>query len=321
MTSVNGATGRDAHRTETEPDCCPLCGTPISAATRARLDEKLRTQLAKTEQTLRDQFAREQRQAAAKAAAQVAKAKADAAAQVERVRKDATKAAATALQPKIAEAVAQAVQAERTKAYGEKLSLEQQLEEMKRRLQRRSAHDIGEPAEIDLHAALAAALPKDRVSRVAKGVRGPDVVVEIIYEGSIAGKITLDSKDHLRWLNKFTIKLREDQIAEGADFSILSSSAFPVGARELYIQDNVIVASPARVLVLVHLLRRNIIENYRLKLSAEARNEKGAKLLAYIGSAAYGDLFERVAKLTADLLDIGSPTRLGRTRPETRGLA
>jgi hypothetical protein len=66
----------------------------------------------------------------------------------------------------------------------------------------------------------------------------------------------------------------------------------------------VIVANPARVLVLIHLLRRQIIENYRLKLTAEGRNEKGAKLLAYIGSAACADLFERVAKLTADLLDI-----------------
>jgi hypothetical protein len=111
------------------------------------LDEKLRTQLAKTEQTLRDQFAREQQQAAAKAVAEIARAKADTAAQVEKARKEATKAAAAALQSKIAEAVAQAMQVERTKAYGEKLALEQQLEEMKRRLQRRSAHDIGEPAE------------------------------------------------------------------------------------------------------------------------------------------------------------------------------
>jgi hypothetical protein len=139
---------------------------------------------------------------------------------------------------------------------------------------------------------------------VAKGVKGPDVIIEVAHEGSIAGKIVLDSKDHLRWSHKFTTKLRADQIAENADFAILSSSIFPAGARELHIQNNVIVASPPRVLVLVHLFRRQIIENYRLRLIVEARNEKGAKLLAYIASAGCADLFERIAKLTADLLDI-----------------
>jgi hypothetical protein len=143
----------------------------------------------KAEQTLRNEFARHQQQAAAKASAEVAKARADAAAQVEKARKEVTKAAVAALQPKITEAVAQAVQAERAKAYGEKLAMEQQLEEMKRKLQRKSAHDIGEPAEVDLHEMLTSAFPEDVVSRVVKGVRGPDVIIEVIYEGNTAGKI------------------------------------------------------------------------------------------------------------------------------------
>jgi DNA repair exonuclease SbcCD ATPase subunit len=160
--------GRHTHRTQSEAERCPLCGSAISAATRARLDEKLRAQLAKAEQTLRDQFASEQQQAAAKAATEVARAKTDAAAQIEKARKEAAKTAAAALQPKMAEAVAQAVQVERTKAYGEKLALEQQLEEMKRKLQRKSAHDIGEPAEVDLHTMLVSAFPGDNMSRVFK---------------------------------------------------------------------------------------------------------------------------------------------------------
>ncbi len=113
------------------------------------------------------------------------------------MRKEATKAAAAALQPKIAEAVAEAMQAERTRAYGEKLSLEQQLEEMKRKLQRKSAHDIGDPAEVDLHAMLASAFREDNVSRVPKGVRAPDVIIEVIHQGNLAEKIVLDSKNHL----------------------------------------------------------------------------------------------------------------------------
>lgn len=100
--------------------------------------------------------------------AEVGRAKADAAAQVDKARKVASKTAAAVLAPKIAEAVAKAVRAERTKTFAEKLAPEQQLEEVKRRLQRKSAQDVGEPAEVDLHAALVSAFPKDRISRVQK---------------------------------------------------------------------------------------------------------------------------------------------------------
>jgi hypothetical protein len=239
--------------------------------------------------------------AAPDAAAQIARAKADAAAQIEKARREASKAAAAALQPKIAQAVAQAVQVERTKTYGEKLAMEQQLEELKRKLQRKSAHDIGEPAEVDLHAMLVSAFPGDNISRVAKGVRGPDVVVEVIHQGNLAGKIILDSKDHLRWSNKFTQKLRADQISEGADFAILSTTTFPAGKEHIHVQDNVVVASPARILALVELLRRLVIQSYIQRLSIEARNSKAEAVFDFITSAACSDLFEKIGKLTGEL--------------------
>jgi len=293
--------GRHAHRTQSAAERCPLCGSAISAETRARLDEKLRAELAKAEESLRVQFAREQQRAATKAATEIARAKTDAAAQVEKARREATKAAAAALQPKLAEAVAQAVQTERTKAYGEKLALEQQLEEMKRKLQRKSAHDIGEPAEVDLHTMLASAFPEDVISRVAKGVRGADVIIDVIYEGNTAGKIILDSKDHLRLSNKFTQKLRADQLSEGADFALLSTTRFPAGKEQVHIQDNVIVASPARILALIELLRRLVIQSYIQRLSIEARNEKAEAIFAFVVSPACCDLIERIGKLTGEL--------------------
>jgi hypothetical protein len=305
MTTPSGAIGQTAHRhthrTKAEAEQCPLCGSPISAATRARLDEKLRAELASAEQSLRDQFAGERQQVAAKAAADIAKARADAGAQVEKIRKEATKTAAAALAPKIAEAVAQAVQAERTKAYGDKLALEQQLEEMKRKLQRKSAHDIGEPAEVDLHAALVSAFPEDDILRVAKGVKGPDVVMEVIYQDHVVGKIIIDSKDHLRWSNKFTQKLRTDQLSESADFAILSTTTFPAGKEQIHVQDHVIVASPARVLALVEFLRRLVIQSYIQRLSIEARNEKAEAIFAFVVSPACSDLIERIGKLTGEL--------------------
>ena len=88
----------------------------------------------------------------------------------------------------------------------------------------------------------------------------------------------------------------------GADFAILSTSTFPKGARQLHIQDNVIIADPARVPVLVHLLRRQILQNHVLKLSTEARNEKAERLYDFIISPVCTDLLDRVVKLTEDMV-------------------
>lgn len=201
-------------------------------------------------------------------------------------------------------AIGDAVLAERAKYVTEKLALEGQLDDLKRRVQARTANQLGEPGEIDLYERLTAAFPDDRVSRVVKGVPGPDVLVEVVHNGEVIGKIALDSKVHARWQNKFTSKLRSDQLAEDADFAILSTSVFPKDATQLHIQDGVIVADPARVPVLVHLLRSQIIENYTLRLTAEARDAKAERLLAYVVSPGCRDLLDRIVRLTTDMASL-----------------
>jgi len=302
MTTQTASTRSNGHDHDLHSDhsveTCPLCGSKLTGAryrdAMARMERVEKERMTALETSLKSKFADQQREAAAKAARETA-------AQVEKAKKEAAKIAVAGFQAKVAEAVSLAVQVERTKAYGEKLSLEQQLEEMKRKLQRKSAHDIGEPAEVDLHAVLSTSFPDDNVSRVAKGVRGPDVIVEVIHQGTVAGKIILDSKDHLRWSNKFTQKLRADQLAEDADFAILSTTTFPAGKEQIHVQDHVVVASPARVPVVVELLRRLVIQNHVMRRSIEARNDKAHEIFDFIVSDTCSDLFDRIGKLTGEL--------------------
>lgn len=202
---------------------------------------------------------------------------------------------------KSVKAIDDAVLVERAKWATEKLGMESQLQDMQRRLQAKTAHQLGEPGEVDLFERLTAAFPGDRISRVVKGVPGCDVLVEVIHNGEVVGKIALDSKVHARWQNKFTTKLRADQLAENADYAILSSSVFPAGAKQLHLQDGVLVADPTLVPVLVNLLRGQITESHRLRLSAQARDEKAEKLLAFVVSPTCTDLLDRIVKLTDDL--------------------
>jgi DNA repair exonuclease SbcCD ATPase subunit len=168
---------RHAHRTQAEADRCPLCGSPISAALRARLDEKLSAQLAKAEQSLRDQFARDQAVAEqrAKAAIEAARRDAGKAAQAqikalradqEAVIKQQVEAALEVLEKRVTEAVA----AERMKAYSERQKLDAQLQELQRKLQKKTANDLGDEGELDLYSELTREFPMDQIERIKKGV-------------------------------------------------------------------------------------------------------------------------------------------------------
>jgi hypothetical protein len=53
--------------------------------------------------------------------------------------------------------------------------------------------------------------------------------------------------------------------------------------------------------VLVHLLRRQIVENFRLKLSANDRNEKADRIYAFILSPTYADMLDGLLKRLGEL--------------------
>ncbi len=309
---------------------CPTCNQSVSQEQfeqiQVRIEGEERTRAAKIERTLQARFA-----------AQIEKAKQEAAAREAAIRQQATKAATAALAPKIAEAEkvkkaaeamvkevkasqeaaisqrllaqrealdkqkAKAISDEKAKAYEERLRLEEKLQELTRQLQKKTAHELGEPAEFDLYEILRSQFGGDNIARVGKGIKGPDIILEVVHSGTVTGSIAFDCKNHKRWQNVFTKKLRADQLAAGAEFAILSTSTFPKGARQLHIQDNVIIADPARVPVLVHLLRRHIIRNHSLKLSTEARNEKAERLYDFIISPVCGDMFNRIVKVTEDM--------------------
>jgi hypothetical protein len=287
---------------------CPLCGQPVTQAQYTRIQKQIeaqvRARLEQAEKTLKDGFARQVK------------------AETEKVHREAKKAAEQQIKVSLAnqektisqrlqaqravldQSRSAAINAEKEKYFREKLKLQEQLQDMQRRLQAKTAHELGEPAEVDLFKSLENAFPHDRLSRVPKGQKGPDVIMEVVHDGGVIGSIILDSKNRKRWSNKFTAKLRADQFAKGADFALLSTSTFPKSAQQLHLQDGVIVASPARVVVPVDLLRRQIVESHRLKLTTDARSEKADRLFDYIVSPACMDLLNRIGNLTTEMVDL-----------------
>src|SRR6516164_8918806 len=166
--------------------------------------------------------------------------------------------------------------------------------DMKRRLERKTAGELGDEAEVDLFGALKREFGGDEIVRVPKGRNGADIIHRVV-EGTACGKLTYDAKAHKRWLNSFTTKLRQDQVAEQADHAVLVSAVFPAGAQQLAVRDGVVIVHPARVIALAHLLRRHTIQLHTLRLGNEGRAEKTAKLYEFMISDRARHLWDQIA--------------------------
>jgi hypothetical protein len=197
-----------------------------------------------------------------------------------------------------------AVNAERSRIFNEKLKLEEQVKKLQRQLEKKSADELGEGAEIDLLDVLKGAFKNDHIQHVGKGKPGVDVIQDIVLNGKVCGRIVYDSKNRTAWRNDYVAKLRDDQIAAKADYAILSSNVFPAGVKQLHEQDGVIIACPARVLTLVQMLRRIIVQMHTLSLSNRERGKKTAELYQFIRSESCKQLFERIDEHTGDLLEL-----------------
>jgi hypothetical protein len=188
-----------------------------------------------------------------------------------------------------------ALNAERAGFLKVKMKLEEDLTDVQRRLQQKTAHEYGEGAELDLFEVLKAGFQGDRIRRVKKGVAGADIIHEIVEDGKVINKIVYDSKNRGgNFQSEYATKLRKDQIAEKAEFAVLSTNKFPPGERELCTFENVILASPARVLALAEILRGQIVVNHELRVSAVEREKKSVELYAFINSPLAGQLLDSV---------------------------
>src|SRR4030095_7614990 len=171
-----------------------------------------------------------------------------------------------------------AVLAEKAKV----LKLQSELQDMHRKLEGKTAHELGEGSEVDLFEQLRTAFQEDRIQRVPKGVNGADVIHEVVHNGRVCGKIIYDAKNRDSWQNGFATKLKADKLAQAADHAILSSNKFPKDKSQIHTQDGVIVANPARVLAIVEILRDQLVRMHELRISNEERGHKTVALYAFI---------------------------------------
>lgn len=294
------ATRRHSHKPnahDVEGGVCPTCGQPISKALLDQITAKARARLTELEQ-------RAMAKAKAEIAAAVAKAKQDAAAAVAKSKQD----AAAALAGKVAEAI----NAEKARGYAERLKLTEQFQDLQRRLEKRTAHELGEEGELDVLAMLTGAFPDDEITRVPRGRNGGDLVHTIVQAG-ITAKLLFESKNQKVFQSKWIATARKNQIEEGAAHVVIVSVAFPAGQRELMVKDGVLVCSPSRLIAVATWLRAQTIRAHSLKLSNQQRLDKAERLYTFMCSDRVADRWSRMAQTMTRMKDA---LRVERTQHE-----
>jgi hypothetical protein len=196
-----------------------------------------------------------------------------------------------------------AVNVEKAKAFEENQKLANKVSDLQRALEKKTAEDLGEGAEIDLFDALKKEFPNDDITRISKGAPGADIRHIVMLRGQECGTILYDSKNHngFRW--EHVTKLKTDQLAAKAEHAILSTHKFPQGARQFHIHDGVLLANPARVVAIATLVRQHLLHVHTLRLSSIERERKTSALYEFITSERYSLLLQRIDERATKLLE------------------
>lgn len=178
-----------------------------------------------------------------------------------------------------------------------------QVEELKRRAQQGSQQSQGEVLELELEELLKKEFPGDKISEVAKGVRGADVVQEVVDKyGRNCGTILWESKN-AKWSEGWLSKLAEDKRETNANVAVLVSINLPAEVKNFAYIKGVWVTGMETVIGLAWSLRISLGQVFVARQASEGKTEKASEIYDYITGVEFKNRVEGVLESYVSLLD------------------
>jgi hypothetical protein len=163
------------------------------------------------------------------------------------------------------------------------LSMQTQIEELKRKAEQGSQQLQGEVQELELEALLRAKFTHDTIEPVPKGEHGGDVLQRVTSPlGVSCGSILWESKRTKNWSDGWLTKLRDDQRAAKAEIAILVTQAMPKNVTTFELIDGIWVTSPATAMPLAIALRQSLVEVAFARQASEGQQTKMEMLYQYL---------------------------------------
>lgn len=162
-------------------------------------------------------------------------------------------------------------------------SMQQTIEELKRKAEQGSQQLQGEVQELELENLLRAKFPFDVLEPVAKGEFGGDVLQRVVSpSGQSCGSILWESKRTKNWSDGWLTKLRDDQRSAKADVAILVSQVLPKGVDAFDVIDGVWVTGPRAALPVATAMRQTLLQVSMAKQINEGQQTKTEMVYQYL---------------------------------------
>lgn len=172
-----------------------------------------------------------------------------------------------------------------------------EVEEMRRKLQQGSQQTQGEAFELEFEESLKTHYPHDKVTPVAKGVKGADVIQEVWDRtGNFTGKIIFELKNTKTWSEGWVDKLKADKRACGADEAVIISEALPGNIKVAGYHNGVWVTSHEFVFPLTDSLRARLIHVHIVKNSLKGKDVKMEALYNYLTGTEFKNRIEGIVE-------------------------
>ena len=186
------------------------------------------------------------------------------------------------------------------------LSMQKQIEELKRKSEQGSQQLQGEVQELQLEALLRANFAHDTIAPVPKGEFGGDTIQHVTTAlGQACGKILWESKRTRNWSDVWLQKLREDQRIAKADAAIIVSQALPKTIDTFGQIDGIWIASPRCAVAVAMALRHALIEVAAARKAGEGQQSKMEAMYQYLTGPRFRHrveaIVEKFGEMQADL--------------------
>ena len=176
-------------------------------------------------------------------------------------------------------------------------SMQQKIEELKRRAEQGSQQLQGEVLELELENLLRSKFPFDSIEPVPKGEYGGDVLQRVVSAGGQAsGTILWESKRTKNWSDSWLIKLGEDQRTAKAEIAVMVSQILPKGVETFEMVEGVWVTHPRAALPVAMILRQSLLEIAIARQSSEGQQTKTEMIYQYLTGPRFRQRVEAIVE-------------------------
>ena len=177
------------------------------------------------------------------------------------------------------------------------VSMQKQIEELKRRAEQGSQQLQGEVQELQLESLLMARFPRDTIEPVPKGEFGGDVLHRVNGSaGQPCGTILWEFKRTKNWSDGWLGKLREDQRAAKAEFAVIVSQILPKGVETFELIDGVWVTHPRAAIPVAISLRQTLIEVSAARIASDGQHTKMEMVYQYLTGPRFRQRVEAIVE-------------------------